>query len=357
MIIKLKDTENKRTKEHLVLKKLGEVPFIQSFLTDRINKNYTKALKTNDLLKAVGEKMGPNLFLLQRIIYSVLAFLLSTIVFFTINYNQKSELLENFTYEYETSIISNNSYREEMRNISSDLIHKYKNSNVVTEDLLSLEITSSTRIANKTYADMVAETVMARIHEYHNITYQWWYVAISTVIALIASYVPVLFLHYRKKIMMMSMEDEVVQFQTIILMLMHIDRMSVDIILEWMERFANIFKEDISECILNLESGERKALKKLRDDSGFEPFTRLVDNLITVDKVNVANAFDEIETERGYYLEKRKDDNEATVVKKYMYGKACGFAPLIAEGILYILLPFAQVAVGSYLSYSNYINM
>ena len=38
------------------------------------------------------------------------------------------------------------------------------------------------------------------------------------------------------------MEDEVMQFQTIILMLMRIERVNVEIILEWLERYANIFK-------------------------------------------------------------------------------------------------------------------
>ena len=37
------------------------------------------------------------------------------------------------------------------------------------------------------------------------------------------------------------MEDEVMQFQTIILMLMRIERVNVEIILEWLERYANIF--------------------------------------------------------------------------------------------------------------------
>ena len=43
------------------------------------------------------------------------------------------------------------------------------------------------------------------------------------------------------------MEDEVMQFQTIILMLMRIERVNVEMILEWLERYANIFKAPISK--------------------------------------------------------------------------------------------------------------
>ena len=41
------------------------------------------------------------------------------------------------------------------------------------------------------------------------------------------------------------MENEVMQFQTIILMLMRIERVNVEMILEWLERYSNIFREPI----------------------------------------------------------------------------------------------------------------
>ena len=57
------------------------------------------------------------------------------------------------------------------------------------------------------------------------------------------------------------MEDEVMQFETIILMLMRIERVNVEIILEWLERYSNIFYEQISKCVNNYESGPWEALE------------------------------------------------------------------------------------------------
>ena len=48
------------------------------------------------------------------------------------------------------------------------------------------------------------------------------------------------------------MEDEVMQFETIILMLMRIERVNVEIILEWLERYSNIFYEQISKMCKQL---------------------------------------------------------------------------------------------------------
>lgn len=353
MIIRLKDNTQRAAKDHVWLARIGSIRFIQRLLTQRINKNYTKSLRDNDLLKSVGEKMGPNLLLLQRAIYTVLGFLLTNAVLITITLNRKSSVISDYSGSYQTSMVTQ-SYLDEMEEVSKRVSNKYKG-NIPEYDVIFQEITSTSKITNKNYATQVADTVMKRLVNYKEISYYWWYIPICLVIAFIASYIPILLLKYRKKIMNMSMEDEVSQFQTIILMLMHIDRMSLDIILEWMERFAQTFKEPIMECIQNLEMGDTQALEDLKASSGFEPFTRLVDSLMTIDKVSVANAFDEIETEHEYYTEKRKDDNDEIEKKKNSYGALFSFAPTCTLFVFEILLPFCTYAFSAWTAYNNYI--
>ena len=60
---------------------------------------------------------------------------------------------------------------------------------------------------------------------------------------------PIWLLYFQKKMRQLEMEDEVMQFETIILMLMRIERVNVEIILEWLERYSNIFYEQISKCV------------------------------------------------------------------------------------------------------------
>lgn len=105
----------------------------------------------------------------------------------------------------------------------------------------------------------------------------------------------------------MNREDEVAQFRTLILILMHEDGMTIDTILEWMERFAYAFKSSLSDCIINLEYSQQKALERLRDaEFGFAPFRRLCESLISTDKVGIIKAFDYLETERDYYQKKER---------------------------------------------------
>ena len=71
---------------------------------------------------------------------------------------------------------------------------------------------------------------------------------------------------FQKILRKLEIENEVMQFQTIILMLMKIERVNVEIILEWLERYANIFKDPISKCVNNYESGPWEALQVLKEE-------------------------------------------------------------------------------------------
>ena len=144
------------------------------------------------------------------------------------------------------------------------------------------------------------------------------------------------------------MEDEVMQFQTIILMLMKIERVNVEIILEWLERYANIFKEPISKCVNNYESGPWEALEQLKDDVSFPQFIRIVESLqAAVEKIPIADAFDELDTERDYYQAKRRESNERLITRKGMIGRAIGFAPMIVVFVGYLIIPLVFIGMTS----------
>ena len=144
------------------------------------------------------------------------------------------------------------------------------------------------------------------------------------------------------------MEDEVMQFQTIILMLMKIERVNVEMILEWLERYANIFKEPITKCVNNYEAGAWEALEQLKKDTTYPLFIRIVESLqAAVEKVPIREAFDELDSERDYYQEKRKQSNERLISRKAIIGKIVGFAPMVCLFVGYLIVPLCVIGLGS----------
>ena len=199
-----------------------------------------------------------------------------------------------------------------------------------------------------TEIETAAKRILGKIETVNTEKMQWFEFLIAMVLGVIAYNAPVWLLKFQAKMREMEMEDEVMQFNTIILMLMKIERVNVEIMLEWLERYANIFKEPISKCVNNYESGAWEALEQLKEDVTYQPLIRIIESLqAAVEKIPIADAFDELDTERDYYQEKRKESNERLISKKGRIGKAIGFAPMIVLFVGYLIVPLVFIGLTS----------
>ena len=190
------------------------------------------------------------------------------------------------------------------------------------------------------------DRIMNKYKTVHSEYLQWFELLISLIVGTIAYSAPVWLLKFQTKMRQMEMEDEVMQFQTIILMLMKIERVNVEMMLEWLERYSNIFREPISKCVNNYESGAWEALEELKNELVYVPLIRIVESLqAAVEKIPIEDAFDELDSERAYYQEKRKDANERLIAKKGRIGKAIGFAPMIALFVGYLIVPLVGLGL------------
>ncbi len=177
---------------------------------------------------------------------------------------------------------------------------------------------------------------------------QWFELLLAFVFAIIAYMAPIWLLIFQVKMRQLEMEDEVMQFQTIILMLMRIERVSVEIILEWLERYSNIFKAPITKCVNNYEAGAWEALEAMKDEVSYQPLIRIIESLqAAVEKIPIADAFDELDSERDYYQAKRKESNERLISRKGMIGKVIGFAPMVCMFVGYLIIPLVFIGLTS----------
>ena len=131
-------------------------------------------------------------------------------------------------------------------------------------------------------------------------------------------------------------------------MLMKIERVNVEIILEWLERYSNIFKSQITRCVNNYEAGAWEALEELKNEISYMPLIRIVESMqAAVEKIPIKDAFDELDSEREYYRDKRKESNARLISKKGMIGKAIGFAPMVCLFVGYLIIPLVFIGLTS----------
>ncbi len=173
-------------------------------------------------------------------------------------------------------------------------------------------------------------------------------VLLAFAIAALGYVFPNIMLMFQTKMRQMQMEDEVMSYQTIIMMLMRIERVDVEMILEWLERYSDIFKPQISKCLNNYESGAWEALDEMKDEITYEPLIRIVESLQTaVEQVPIREAFEELDADKDYYKDKRKETNERLIAKKGRIGKVIGFAPMVVAFVGYLIIPLVMIGMES----------
>ena len=234
--------------------------------------------------------------------------------------------------------------------LDNKYIEKFEgNKNVKLDDIQQAMENSDDFIdAKDDDIEKAAQRVYDKLKKINKEYLGWFEVLLAVVFMVLAYMSPIALMKFQLKMRQMEMEDEVMQFQTIILMLMRIERVNVEIILEWLERYANIFKEPISRCVNNYESGAWEALEVLRNETNYMQFIRIVESLqAAVEKIPIRDAFDELDSEREYYQAKRRESNDRLIAKKAMIGKIIGFAPMVVMFVGYLIGPMVFIGLTS----------
>ena len=115
-----------------------------------------------------------------------------------------------------------------------------------------------------------AKLIKEKLDKVNDEYIKWYEVLFIVVLGYLGYVAPMLLLKFQVKMRQMSMEDEVMSYQVIILMLMRLERVDVEMILEWLERYADIFKDQISRCLNNYESGAWEALEAMKDEVTYQ---------------------------------------------------------------------------------------
>ena len=196
--------------------------------------------------------------------------------------------------------------------------------------------------------DTAAERIYEKLQVVNSEYLKWFELLLACVFAVIGYMAPIWILYFQVKMRQLEMEDEVMQYQTIIMMLMRIERVNVEIILEWLERYSNIFKPQITKCVNNYEAGAWEALEAMKEEVSYLPLIRIIESLqAAVEKIPIKDAFDELDSERDYYQEKRKESNERLIKRKGMIGKFIGFAPMVCMFVGYLIIPLVFIGLTS----------
>lgn len=334
--------------------KLYKKPIIKQvvnlFIPKRKTKEYREMAK---LLKDSASKLKMEWLYTTKLTMFVLAFLTVFTLIMWSHMVAKDYVYTEPTADYD--LLGNMGAADEAKAIQktkdhNKVIEKLKNKSNLTDKMIEDEMKKVKGLAQLSESEKKSdiEKIKNKIGVIQAEGFVWYELLIAFALSFVAYYSPEMIMKFQKKMRDLEMENEVMQFHTIILMLMKIERVNVEMILEWIERYSNIFRDPISKCVNNFESGGYEALEQLKEDVSFPQFVRIVESLqAAVDKIPIREAFDELETERTYYQDKRKESNARLIERKARIGKVIGFAPMVTLFVGYLIVPMVGIGIVS----------
>ena len=332
--------------------KLYKINFIRMIVDAfKTKPNTTKFKKETNLIKDTNSYLTIEWFYVNKLTYAFVAFLLTILLVLNINIitrNSAYTKLSNQFLSLGKLSEKDQAAADEIASFDKKYVDEYKNKSV-TKQQIAEELTDK---ATGTVDSEAVDRIYDKINTINSSYIKWWHVLIALGVAFLAYYIPNISLSIRNSVRKMDKDNEIMQFQSIILMLMHIDRVDVQTILEWLCRFSYAFREPIATCLNNYESGAEQALEELKESVPNKDFQRIVDQLQSaVTRIPVKAAFDELETERAFFYEKRKDANENLIKRKATIGQVVGFTPLVLLIGGYLVAPLLVVSMLQMVNY------
>ena len=346
--IDTRNTENPWQEK--IYKKKPAKKIIDLFIPKKGTKEYRKTVQ---LLKDSASSQKMEWLYINRIAIAIVTFFASIFIFTQLHTIAVNYIYTEPTTEYD--IIGGLSEKDEKKAMEltkqdNIILDKYRGKTKTTQEQIkqAVEKLEYYKEADEVEIDKAAERIYGKLQIINSEYLQWFELLLACVFAVIGYMSPMWILMFQVKMRQLEMEDEVMQFQTIILMLMRIERVNVEIILEWLERYSNIFKAQITKCVNNYEAGAWEALEDMKDEVTYTPMIRIIESLqAAVEKIPIQDAFDELDSERDYYKEKRKESNERLIKRKGMIGKAIGFTPMVCLFVGYLIIPLVFIGFTS----------
>ena len=329
--------------------KIGK-KIVDLFLPKDGTKEYRK---TKDLLKDAASPLKMEWVYVNRICISIVTFVASLFIFLYLHQVAIDYVYTQPTTDY--NLIGEMTTSQEQRAIETTKIHNvfldmFRGKLNTTQKDIEKAMRHSKYYKDAKDQDITnnAKKIYEKLQTVNSEYLKWFELLLAFTFAIIGYMSQIWILMFQAKMRQLEMEDEVMQFQTIILMLMRIERVNVEIILEWLERYSNIFKSQITRCVNNYEAGAWEALEELKNDISYMPLIRIVESMqAAVEKIPIKDAFDELDSEREYYRDKRKESNSRLVQRKAMIGKVIGFAPMVCLFVGYLIIPLVFIGLTS----------
>ena len=343
---------------------LLQFPWMAYLLDVYVRRHYTKCLQKNEQIKQLQGFGNVRAFLMKKVCFFAAA-LLGSVLFLTVYQNaERSQILTQVKIPaYQLMMLPERAQEQAKRQyqelvaevvpetfkMDQEAFKEHLEQLAVWEELKQeLSLTETVQGTEE-----FVKALFLQVRAYQGIRIAWYHILFIVVVSILAFQIPELFLvadQWKSREKRMS---ECLRLQTVVLLLIHYEKTTVEEILSQMENFAVLFQSQMAEAVDHFSYDRIRSLQKLKQEIPDEPVQRICDALEFCEELPVEEAFLNLEDEREYFLKKNMEERRNYQGECIALAKMAAYLPMFLLIILKLVVPFVAEGLSELHAYSQ----
>lgn len=356
--------EEEQKDRYQLEKWLLQFPWIANLLDRYVKKHYTKCLQKNEQIKQLQGFGNIRAFLMKKICFFTVAFV-GSLLFLTAYQNvQRTQILSQVKIPSNQLMVLPEKAQEQVK-------EKYQN---LVKQIVAVTGKEQETVFKKTLEQMplwkeikqeflageseqsageLESALYSQLEAYQKIRLCWYHILMTLVVTVLAAQFPELLLAAEQWKSREKRMSECLRLQTVVLLLIHYEKTTVEEILGQMENFAVLFKSQMAEAVDHFSYHRMETLQRLKQEIPDEPVQRICDALEFCEELPVEEAFLNLEDERAYFLKKNMEERKNYQGECIALAKMVAYLPLFLLIILKLVIPFVAEGLSELHAYSQ----
>lgn len=356
--------EEEQKDRYQLVKWLLQFPWIANLLDRYVKKHYTKCLQKNEQIKQLQGFGNIRAFLMKKICFFTVAFV-GSVLFLTAYQNvQRTQILSQVKIPSYQLMVLPEKAQEQVKEKYQNLVKQIaavtgkEQETVFKKTLEQMPLWKEIKqelLAGESEqsAGELESALYSQLEAYQKIRLCWYHILMTLVVAVLAAQIPELLLAAEQWKSREKRMSECLRLQTVVLLLIHYEKTTVEEILGQMENFAVLFKSQMAEAVDHFSYHRMETLQRLKQEIPDEPVQRICDALEFCEELPVEEAFLNLEDERAYFLKKNMEERKNYQGECIALAKIVAYLPLFLLIILKLVIPFVAEGLSELHAYSQ----
>lgn len=356
--------EEEQKDRYQLEKWLLQFPWIANLLDRYVKKHYTKCLQKNEQIKQLQGFGNIRAFLMKKICFFTVAFV-GSLLFLTAYQNvQRTQILSQAKIPSYQLMVLPEKAQEQVKEKYQNLVKQIAAVTGKEQETVFKKTLEQMQLWNEIKQELLAgeseqsageleNALYSQLEAYQKIRLCWYHILMTLVVAVLAAQFPELLLAAEQWKSREKRMSECLRLQTVVLLLIHYEKTTVEEILGQMENFAVLFKSQMAEAVDHFSYHRMETLQRLKQEIPDEPVQRICDALEFCEELPVEEAFLNLEDEGAYFLKKNMEERKNYQGECIVLAKMVAYLPLFLLIILKLVIPFVAEGLSELHAYSQ----